>query len=280
MGNEKTVRRPNSRRNLDLALQRKCGAGASLVQARMTMACAIIGQLVPGAVVKGGTSLRLRYGRANSRNTIDCDVARRCDIDTFASGVRQALAIGWNGFGGTLVEKRPAKPRGVPTGYVMQPYEVKLEYLGRSWCTVALEVGFNELGDADEAEMVVPAEDVSELFTALGFPAPSAIPLMPLPYQIAQKLHGVTEPGSDRARDLIDLQLMAGNATIDFAQVNAICRRLFAYRKRQTWPSAVVKGEKWQELYDSQKGSLNVLPDLESAIVWANDLIARIDAAK
>ena len=54
MENDRGIRRPNSRRNLDLALQRKCGVGASLVQARMAMACAIIGQLVPGAVVKGG----------------------------------------------------------------------------------------------------------------------------------------------------------------------------------------------------------------------------------
>ena len=280
MENDRGIRRPNSRRNLDLALQRKCGVGASLVQARMAMACAIIGQLVPGAVVKGGTSLRLRYGRSNSRYTIDCDVARRLEIAEFANGVRTALNEGWNGFSGTLVEKQPAKPKGVPPEYVMQPFEVKLAYLGRSWCTVTLEVGFNEIGVADEAEMVVPADDIAELFTGLGFPAPSAIPLMPLTFQVAQKLHAVTQPGNDRARDLIDLQLMAENATMDFARLNAFCKRLFAFRKRQPWPSTVVKGPKWDELYDSQKGSLPDLPTVDGAIVWANQLIARINAAK
>ena len=280
MENDKDIRRPNSRRNLDLALQRKCGVGASLVQARMAMACTIIGQLVPEAVVKGGTSLRLRYGRSNSRNTIDCDVARRCEIDDFAEGVRKALAAGWNGFAGTLVENRPAKPRNVPAEYVMRPFDVKLTYLGRSWCTVALEVGFNEIGVADEAEMVVPADDIAELFTGLGFPAPAAIPLMPLTFQIAQKLHAVSEPGNDRARDLIDLQLIMGNAAIDISKVNAVCKRLFAYRKRHPWPSAVAKGEKWEALYNAQKGALPVLPTVDEAIVWANDLIARIDAAE
>ncbi len=162
----------------------------------------------------------------------------------------------------------------------MQPFEVKLAYLGRSWCTVTLEVGFNEIGVADEAEMVVPADDIAELFTGLGFPAPSAIPLMPLTFQVAQKLHAVTQPGNDRARDLIDLQLMAENATMDFARLNAFCKRLFAFRKRHPWPSMVVKGPKWDELYDSQKGSLPVLPTVDGAIVWANQLIARINAAK
>ncbi len=145
---------------------------------------------------------------------------------------------------------------------------------------MTLEVGFNEIGVADEAEMVVPADDIVELFTGLGFPAPSAIPLMPLTFQVAQKLHAVTQPGNDRARDLIDLQLMAGNAAIDYASLNAFCKRLFAFRKRHPWPSMVVKGPKWDELYDSQKGSLPVLPTVDEAIVWANDLITRTDVAK
>ena len=65
---------PNSKRNLDMALQRLYGAGANLVQVRMAMANTIVGQMLPDVVIKGGTSLRLRYGRASSRYTIDCAV--------------------------------------------------------------------------------------------------------------------------------------------------------------------------------------------------------------
>ena len=79
MKSEKQRKVPNSRRNLDMSLQRLYGAGANLVQVRMAMANTIVGQMLPDVVIKGGTSLRLRYGRGASRYTIDCDVARRGD---------------------------------------------------------------------------------------------------------------------------------------------------------------------------------------------------------
>ncbi len=236
--------------------------------------------MLPDAVIKGGTSLRIRYGRKASRYTMDCDVARRGDLDTFIREVRFSLASGWNGFTGELVTKTPASPRGIPIEYVMQPFEVKLSYLGRSWCTVPLEVGMNEVGLADSPEMHAVADDIVELFTSLGFPAPRPIPLMPLVFQIAQKLHGVSSSRSDRARDLIDLQLIMANESIDLAAVKEVCVRLFKYRKCQPWPTTIEKGEMWDSLYNAQKGSLNVLSTCDAAIAWANDLIAQIAKAE
>lgn len=280
MNSDKPKRKPNSRRNLDMALQRRFGAGASLVQARTAMAAAIIGQILPGAVFKGGTSLRMRYGRFGSRNTIDCDVARNVDLETFIREARTSLAAGWHGFSGTLVAKRPASPKNVPVAYVMQPFEVKMSYLGGSWCTIPLEVGFNEIGDADEAEMIAPAADIAELFTELGFPEPSPVPLMPLTWQVAQKLHGVSEPGGDRVRDLADLQLIMKGDKLDMVQIREICERLFKCRKRQTWPPKVEKGGGWGRLYEALRGDLDIMSTADEAIAWANDLIARIDAAR
>ena len=272
-------RRPNSRRNLDMSLQRLYGPGANLVQVRMAMANTIVGQMLPDVVIKGGTSLRLRYGRGNSRYTMDCDVARRKELDSFIGGLRSALSTGWNGFAGDLVSKAPAKPKGVPTEYVMQPFEVKLSYLGRSWCTVLLEVGTNEVGLADEPEMHPVAPDIVELFTSLGFPAPNPLPLMPLVFQVAQKLHGVSAAGSDRARDLVDLQLIMANDHVELAKVRDICERLFKYRKCRSWPPTIVKGDSWDSLYNAQKGALNVLPNCDEAVAWANDLIKSINKA-
>ena len=280
MNSDGMKKRPNSRRNLDMALQRLYGVGANLVQVRMAMANTIVGQMLPDVVIKGGTSLRLRYGRRNSRYTVDCDVAKRIDIDVFVSGLKAALATGWNGFSGDLVAKRHASPKGVPAEYVMRPFDVKLSYLGRSWCTVLLEVGTNEVGLADAPEMRPVADDIKELFTALGFPAPDPLPLMPLAFQVAQKLHGVSASGSDRARDLIDLQLIMTNDSVDLAEVHNICERLFKYRKCQSWPPSIVKGERWDGLYNAQKGTLNVLPTCDEAVVWANELIQKIDLQK
>ena len=85
---------------------------------------------------------------------------------------------------------------------------------------------------------------------------------------------------SDRAHDLIDLQLILAHAQPDFVTTRAICRKLFAYRKCQPSLTRVMKNEKWEIVYEAQKGDLPVLPTVDEAVAWANDLIARIDAAK
>lgn len=41
-----------------------------------------------------------------------------------------------------------------------------------------------------------------------------------------------------------------------------------------------MKNEKWDVVYEAQKGGLPVLPTVDEAVAWANDLIARIDAAR
>lgn len=100
---------------------------------------------------------------------------------------------------------------------------------------------------------------------------------MHLDYQIAQKLHGVT--GGDRVRDLIDIQLIARQDELDLSRIRQVCRRLFAYRQEQPWPPIVVPRKDWDTAYGIQAQGLPVIKNLDDAIAWANDLIARIDAA-
>ena len=106
-----TAKRPNSRRNLDMAIQRAFGLGQSYVEARTVMANAIVGQLLPEGVVKGGSSLKLRYGMQRTRFTTDLDAARTASVDEFTSALRKSLAEGWEGFTGTLVVGRQAHPK-------------------------------------------------------------------------------------------------------------------------------------------------------------------------
>ena len=100
---------------------------------------------------------------------------------------------------------------------------------------------------------------------------------MALKHQIAQKLHGVSEPGSERAHDLVDLQLIFRRTTIDLAEVNSVCQRIFAYRKMQSWPPVVTKNEGWDDLYAAARHELPVLDTATEAVAWANDLIRKID---
>lgn len=270
---------PNSKANLDRAIQRFAGDVLRANQLRNLMANSIVAQMIGEGVVKGGSGLKFRYGEKMTRVTLDLDTAWKTGLDEFLKDLNARLAAGWNGFYGEVIVRHQASPRGIPFEYVMQPCDVKLNYLGKAWYTVQLEVGHNEIGDADACDMIDVPDVLSELFSFLVLPKPSPIPAMRLEYQIAQKLHGVSTPFSKRAHDLIDLQLIMANGQIDLQLVSELCNRLFIYRGGQEWPPNIVKGETWEATYNEQKGKLPVLQTVDEAVAWANELVARIDKA-
>lgn len=272
------VKRPNTRTNLDKAIQRLYGQTIDFVNIRSLMANVIVGQFMPDAVAKGGSALKLRFGDIATRVTTDFDISYKDSLEQVVSTLSVGLKEGWNGFDGEVVAQKPMHPKGVKAEYVMKPYSVKLRYNKAPWCTVQLEIAFNEIGDADMADFDM-SDEIPKVFESLGFPTPNPVPLMPLEYQIAQKLHGATEDGSERAHDLIDLQIVAARGLPDLRRLNAVCRRLFAYRHKQAWPPTVVKNGVWDKIYKEELGSLPLLPTVDEAIVWANGLIADIDAA-
>ena len=269
---------PNSRTNLDKAILRFAGEVRRANELRTLMANAIVAQMIGDGVVKGGSGIRFRFGDVKTRASMDLDTAWRTDLDTFLGILRTRLTEGWNGFSGEVRILRQASPKGIPFEYVMQPCEVKLSYRSRPWFTVQLEIGHNEIGDADECEMIGVPDELAGIFDYLALPKPAAIPMMKLEYQVAQKLHGTTAPGSKRAHDLIDLQLIMANGGVKLDLVRDICRKLFKYRKVQAWPPRVVKGDEWENIYAAQKRGIDVLPNVDEAIAWANELIARIES--
>ena len=202
---------PNSKANLDKAIQRFAGNIVKANELRNLMANVIVAQMLGKGVVKGGSGLKFR--------------------------------------------------------------------LGRPWYTVQLEIGHNEIGDADVYDDVPPPEILCELFDFLAMDMPRSIPAMRLEYQIAQKLHGASASRSKRAHDLIDLQLIMANAPIDLSETADLCVKLFKYRKVHAWPPVVEKGEGWDSVYEEQKGALPVLRTVDEAILWVNELIEKIKTA-
>ncbi len=272
------AKRPNSMRHLDDAIRRASGGGAGdYVRLRTLMANAVVAQMLPDGVVKGGSAIKMRFGDAATRFTTDLDTATATDPDLYAERLSASLALGWEGFTGRVVARDPAHPAGVPDEYVMRPFDVKLSYAGKPWCTVPLEVGGNEVGDAESADWT-ELRDVSEAFGAMGFPPPGPVPLMPLAHQVAQKIHAVTG-GGDRVRDLIDLQLIVGRSELALDEVRRVCVRLFSYRRAQEWPPIVACQEGWGRAYAEQASGLPVRGSVEEAVEWANELIDAIDGA-
>jgi hypothetical protein len=73
------------------------------------MANAIIGQLLPDGAVKGGSSLKLRYGDKETRFTTDLDAVRVAELDDYIRELGTALEKGWNGFTGRIVPRRASQ---------------------------------------------------------------------------------------------------------------------------------------------------------------------------
>lgn len=125
---------PSSVRSLEQRLRNLESDDGLVLRRRVGMALVVVGQMLPEGAIKGGSAMALRYGRA-TRFTQDLDAARVQTLARFRSDFEEALAAGWAGFTGRLIEKAAPRPTGVPTAYVMQPFDVKLDYRGRSWCT-------------------------------------------------------------------------------------------------------------------------------------------------
>jgi hypothetical protein len=226
--------------------------------------------------------MKLRVGETASRFTTDLDAARAANttVEDYIDEFDQRLTKGWNGFTGRIRKLQPAEPPEIPTDYVMQPFEVKLAYLAKSWLTVTFELGHDEIGSTADPKLAI-AETLIELFRQLGLPEPAPLPLLAVEHQIAQKLHACTTPnrhgGNDRAHDLVDLQILVECDPPDLTLLANIGRRLFAARRVTPWPPTVTIFPSWGQIYTQSAEGLDVrsLPD---AVVWANILIDQANA--
>lgn len=273
------MKESSSIRALDQRLQNIAGKDQTLAyRLRVTVANVVVGQMLPPGAVKGGTAMKIRLGEKASRFTPDLDTAWKESLADFIESFEDALATGWNGFTGRLIARPAAKPSGVPASYVMRPYEVKLVFHGKSWHTVKFELGHNEIGDADDPVHLLSG-DIAQLFVDVGLPEPAPIAVMRTDHQIAQKLHACSAPGSERAHDLVDLQLLDSSEQLNLKQVRETSARLFSYRRAQPWPPTIVPGPTWAGIYDDAATDLAVRPDVATAVDWANDLIGRINGA-
>jgi hypothetical protein len=254
--------------------------GTTVRRTQALVANVIVSQMLPAAAVKGGTGLKLRFGDALTRETPDLDAAFRGDVDGFMDELNERLLAGWGGFTGRAIVGEKRAPESVPTAYVMQPVAVKLTYNGKPFSTVDLEIGYDELeATTDEEPDRVVSSEVLELFAELGLEEPEPVPVLPLHHQIAQKLHACTEPGSDRAHDLVDLQLTIPEA--DNSLVASTAQRLFAFRRQHEWPPRVTPGSDWDSKYEVAREGLPeelVRPTATEAASWVNDYIDSLKA--
>ncbi len=260
--------------------------GRPVRRIQRAVANTVVGQMIPDGVVKGGTAMKLRIGEAGSRFTPDFDASRGklLDLDDYIAQLQENLATGWGGFTGTVAELDPPHPEGVPDDYIMKPFEIRLAFFGSHWLKVEFELGRDEVGSTERAEIRF-ASDLLELFAKLGLDEPAPVPLLPVDHQIAQKLHACTSINTrtgenERAHDLVDLQLIEQEEEIDLLVTATTAERLFAARRAHEWPPTVRTFSSWPTIYAEAADGLEVLGSIDEAVEWANSFIAKVVAAK
>jgi hypothetical protein len=149
----------------------------------------------------------------------------------------------------------------------------------RSFSNVKLEVSGYE-GRHREPDQV-PAFSL----TPFGFEGPDRIPCIPLPKQIAQKLHAATEPDSDgnandRFRDLLDLVLLSAFVPPS-TELRDACEETFAIRAKHPWPPEVVAYPHWIGPLEASAREMGLVQTAAADMVrHVSEYVGRIAAAR
>ena len=225
-------------------------------------------------VVKGGVAMELRL-RLDARATRDLDAVFLGAFEEWLDVLDGALAEPVADF---ELSRGETETIGMTRTVRVDVY---LDYRGRRWGTVTLEVA------PAEGAQVLDVDEVEAFdLTQFGLPTPENIAVVGLPYLIAQKLHACTESFEDRdnhrVRDLIDLQL-AGRllSDADFFRVRDACVAIFDSRETHSWPPTLHIPASWPAAYArlARESAIEVAADIDDAINSIQGLIKKIESA-
>jgi hypothetical protein len=285
-----TTKPPGDRQHLERLLNTWSGATKNVTAGRLrnVVGVTVIAQMLDGLrddedthlfVFKGGAGLQMRYG-LQTRATKDLDAAFRAEMETVVKRVTSAVESGWSGFTGVVTNAEPIT-RANLTPRPMR-MKVKLFYKGRGFITIPFEVSPAEATSIDIPEMVPVAIDLEPV----RLEGPTALPFLPLRYQIAQKIHACSEPSTDaypydRVRDLVDLDLIEELSVRDehLPDIKAACVEIFESRAMHAWPPRMRSGPGWNQLWDRLSEDERLEMTLDEALASANAFVARIDSA-
>jgi hypothetical protein len=210
----------------------------------------------PLFLIKGGVSLELRL-RLRARATKDFDAAFRGERDAVIGALEQAFTEPYEGF----TFRIGGEPREMTH---MTRFEIKVEYEGRVWSSITMEVSAYEGTD-------LPAEEVPAIsLTDFGLRGPERLPCMPLVKQVAQKLHAMTEQlesghPNERFRDLWDLWVLR-EMVPPSPQLREVCEETFRIREKHPWPPTILVHSHWIEPFAAlAQGEGLLVPDAQQA---------------
>jgi hypothetical protein len=224
----------------------------------------------PLFLLKGGVAMELRVG-GGARATKDVDLVFLGDPERLAEALDQDLEP----YSVFSFERQELEGRGEG---LFDRVDVKLLFRGRSWGTLTLEVASpdSQATDSEHVE-AIPIDE-------FGIEGPRMIRCLSLRYQVAQKLHAVTqrfEKGeNDRFRDLIDL-IICRDLILDLDDVREACLDTFDARALHAWPPELKVPDGWAEPYSALAREMDFpVDDVEDAAAQVGEFIGEIDVAR
>jgi Nucleotidyl transferase AbiEii toxin, Type IV TA system len=221
-------------------------------------------------LVKGGVALEVRLG-LSARATKDLDLIFRGVMDELEPTLERLLGDEYCGF--TFRIAQPKRIRETDS----YRFEIALAFRGKGWGKLQIEVSPPE-GRAVEEVDLVESIDISHFLGDSS--APRLVACLSLRYQIATKLHAMTERFSDgsqngRSRDLIDLLLLRELVDDPFA-VAAACEEIFRARAKQEWPPSFEPELIWATTYPLEAEQLGFELSLDQAVAEVRNFIAAL----
>lgn len=161
---------------------------------------------------------------------------------------------------------------------------------GVTWRRIQFEVSPDEAGIGDEREVIEPLS-----LAGFGLPDPDALVGIAMRFQIAQKLHAVSDPHeppdsiNDRARDVVDLlllrDLIATTVSPTLAEVREAGIAVFEARAAEAgelgrptraWPPTITAHGHWVDDYARAAASGGIELPLDAAVAEVNAWIAAV----
>lgn len=154
---------------------------------------------------------------------------------------------------------------------------IQVSFQHKDWQTLIAEIAPPE---SDEAELVPSAINLADFM----LDSPERVACLSLRYQIAQKIHAVTEQPTDgrvnlRHWDLIDILLLR-ELMEDLRAVREACHEVFRIRAKHAWPPRLHTPGAWEAPFAALATELKfAITDVHVAAEQVRTLIASIEAS-
>lgn len=220
-------------------------------------------------LLKGGFALDLRLNE-QARATKDVDIEWRAEKDELIDGLIEAATWDARDFFSFAVERAGPPPEGLGWSH---RFRLSAALGGRSFETFLLDVGFR--GEPVTQSEILTTPDLLS-FAELE---PVRVPAMPLELQVAEKLHAYTRVyegarASTRAKDLVDLALIARLAQLDAATLTRAIDETYVLRATHSRPRSLPPPPReWRAPFRRLAQSVDVAPDLGAGHATAAALL-------